>query len=421
MTPPPRPPPSASLPSSFSQPSTLPLKPAYSLAAATAGATATGAATAATATTATTTAPAREAAAAAAAATTTVTAREAAASAASAAAAMSTRRDTSGPEAEPRPRALSQVEAEDTRGTRGGKDEAGATLLDNVNVRTGLWERQQATEALRIPASDVGADADARAGAGAAEEGHFQAVMKKCLPEERGGLISLRGQCSGGDDFTVSSGVVPSADGCYSAADGTDFGEGFFYTTDDADNKRSIYPKVITIGGESSYFWAASALVGFSNSDSIVIDCISVEPTSTHVHPAAASWSCDVDATGRLVNVTDEQFFLVCGCGTTATSGSSSSSSSNNSSNNIAPSAGGAESSTTAPTATPGKVTATPASINPDTESEASGGSGLKAGPRGCSFLTASSGSAAAAVTLAAGVLCAALVPDVVASLLFLL
>lgn len=75
---------------------------------------------------------------------------------------------------------------------------------------------------------------------------------EEAFAEGGGELVSLRGQCSDGENFTVASGAIPIADGCYSPVAGTDFGEGLFYSTEDADNKRTIYPKVITKDGESS-------------------------------------------------------------------------------------------------------------------------------------------------------------------------
>lgn len=77
----------------------------------------------------------------------------------------------------------------------------------------------------------------------------------------------------------------------------------------------------------------------------------------------------DVDSSGRLVPVGDDQFFVVCGCGTTATSGSSSSSGS--SGLTPAPAETGSEMFTVAPTAatlsssSSGNVVTTPLPLSP--------------------------------------------------------
>ncbi|CAM9439916.1 unnamed protein product, partial [Hapterophycus canaliculatus] len=135
-------------------------------------------------------------------------------------------------------------------------------------------------------------------------------------------VFNLEGQCGDGDSFTVSSEALPDTEGCYSSVPGTSFGEGSWYSTEGSGDKRAIYPKIFTIDGGSSFFWAASPLPLFTGED-VVIDCLSVEPTSAATHPASATWQCDVNATGQLVLVENVEFFLACGCGTNPTSESS--------------------------------------------------------------------------------------------------
>eukprot|EP00903_Cladosiphon_okamuranus_P010262 g9716.t1 len=206
--------------------------------------------------------------------------------------------------------------AEDAGVGEGGDGETeGVPFLDNVDnvgVEVGIDVRRRLGVASRILA-DGDADAAASAGAGAIAE---------AASIRSGDFASLRGQCNDGDSFTVTSAAIPVAGGCYSAVLGTNFGEGFFYSTDD-DDKRLMYPKLITRDGESKYFWAAAAFGDFSGG-STPIDCLSMEPTTTYIHPAAVTWQCDVNGSGSLERITDEVFFAVCGCGTTATSGSSS-------------------------------------------------------------------------------------------------
>eukprot|EP00752_Nemacystus_decipiens_P015610 g13933.t1 len=230
------------------------------------------------------------------------------------------------PKAPPRPRSLNPAAeeqehvplvAEDVSfGARkgawkrdGGEKGESGPLVEGVDNVRGDVDTQ--LRRLRGVASQFPADGDADAGA-----------ITEAAKLGRGDFATLRGQCDDGDSFTVTSGGLPIADGCYSAIVGTDFGEGFFYSTDEED-KRLVYPKLITRDGESKYFWAAAAFGDFSGGTN-PIDCLSVEPTSTYIHPAAATWQCDLDGSGALERITDEEFFVVCGCGDTATSGSSS-------------------------------------------------------------------------------------------------
>lgn len=151
-----------------------------------------------------------------------------------------------GPEARPRHRPLNQASkeqehmplvAEDVSfGGGEGERESGLLLddVDNVSVDDDTRLRRRRELASRTPA-----EGDAGAGA-----------MAEAASRGRGDFASLRGQCNDGDSFTVTSGALPIADGCYIAVVGTNFGEGFFYSTDEED-KRQIYPKLITRDGES--------------------------------------------------------------------------------------------------------------------------------------------------------------------------
>ncbi|CAN0184627.1 unnamed protein product, partial [Laminaria digitata] len=57
--------------------------------------------------------------------------------------------------------------------------------------------------------------------------------------------------CVDGDSFFVSSPVVPDAEGCYEAVEGTSFGQGFLYALGGGGDDRNVYPKLITTEGES--------------------------------------------------------------------------------------------------------------------------------------------------------------------------
>ena len=151
-----------------------------------------------------------------------------------------------GPGTRLRHRPLDQASAEqehvhllaaDASSGGGEGEEEGRLLLDhvdNASVDADVHLRRRRGLASRTPATD-GDAAGAAAGA---------------MAEVRGGFASLRGQCDDGDSFTVTSAALPIADGCYSAVVGTSFGEGFFYSTDEED-KRLIYPKLITRDGVS--------------------------------------------------------------------------------------------------------------------------------------------------------------------------
>lgn len=160
-------------------------------------------------------------------------------------------RHDDGPKARNRPRSLHQSSEEQEHVPSVAEDASvgereGGPLLENVDnvivdVDAGLQRQQEI--ASRIPA-----DGDADSGAGA------EAALIR-----RGDFTSLRGQCNDGDSFTVTSLALPIADGCYSAVVGTNFGEGFLYSTDEQDDERLIYPKLITRDGESKV--SASSLV----------------------------------------------------------------------------------------------------------------------------------------------------------------
>ena len=57
--------------------------------------------------------------------------------------------------------------------------------------------------------------------------------------------------CVDDDSFFVASPVVPDAEGCYFAAEGTSFGHGFVYVLEGGDDDRNVYPKLVTMEGES--------------------------------------------------------------------------------------------------------------------------------------------------------------------------
>lgn len=101
----------------------------------------------------------------------------------------------------------------------------------------------------RLAASPLSLDGDNDAGVRA---GHLQPWEEAFVVRERGEVFNLKGQCSDGDSFTVSSQAMPDMDGCYSSVPGTSFGEGFLYSTDDDGDRRTIFPKIITISGESN-------------------------------------------------------------------------------------------------------------------------------------------------------------------------
>lgn len=42
------------------------------------------------------------------------------------------------------------------------------------------------------------------------------------------------------------------------------------------------------------YFWAVAFVGGFSGGGGILVDCISKQTTSAAVHPAVATWQCEL-------------------------------------------------------------------------------------------------------------------------------
>lgn len=58
--------------------------------------------------------------------------------------------------------------------------------------------------------------------------------------------------CGGDDSFTVTSTAVKDAVGCYVAAEGTSFGEGFLYAGEDTGDNHAVYPKLLTASSESN-------------------------------------------------------------------------------------------------------------------------------------------------------------------------
>lgn len=81
--------------------------------------------------------------------------------------------------------------------------------------------------------------------------GHSQPWEEALVVREGSEVFDLKGQCSDGDSFTISSEALPDTEGCYSSVPGTSFGVGFLYSTDDTADKRTVYPKIVTIDGES--------------------------------------------------------------------------------------------------------------------------------------------------------------------------
>lgn len=111
-------------------------------------------------------------------------------------------------------------------------------LLPLDDSKTDL--RRRRLEANR-PQADGSADADS--------DGNFSPWV---MAAGGWGLVDLRGQCSDGDSFTVTSPSIPSAEGCYTSVPGTSFGEGFLYSTEDSAVTTTIYPKIITKDGTSN-------------------------------------------------------------------------------------------------------------------------------------------------------------------------
>ncbi|CAM9260987.1 unnamed protein product [Ectocarpus sp. 12 AP-2014] len=300
----------------------------------------------------------------------------------------------------------------DTAEARSADSEHGSLTLDESNTDL----RRRRLEANR-PQADGSADADDA-------EGIFSPAVTAA---EGWGLVNLRGQCSDGDSFTVTSPSIPSTEGCYTSVPGTSFGEGFLYSTEDSTVTTTIYPKVVTKDGTSNFFWAVSELAVFSG-DGVTIDCLSVETTSTNIHPAAASWQCDVDGSGQLLPVEDDEFFLVCGCGTSATSGSSSGGADPVQTPTASPVSNPSSvdgdgddiqdfsfAPTVSPTSMAAVVAPTPAgSSPPDTNTEVSGGNSRVAGGYATQMMTAT---AAGVVSLSTCV-CVAIVSGYGVSLL---
>ncbi|CAM9944679.1 unnamed protein product, partial [Ectocarpus sp. 12 AP-2014] len=126
------------------------------------------------------------------------------------------------------------------------------------------------------------------------------------------------GSCGDGESFRITSDVLPVVQGCYqqttlSFDDGGQYEE---YTVSGMTEWEHI-----TMFGSSSAFGDddGDEIMPFylafvsEEDDGTIIYCISNEDAVT-VHPADATWTCDLGGTGTFEDVTNEEILMDCGC-----------------------------------------------------------------------------------------------------------
>ncbi|CAM9980650.1 unnamed protein product [Ectocarpus sp. 12 AP-2014] len=139
--------------------------------------------------------------------------------------------------------------------------------------------------------------------------------------ESTSGGTSAR-SCGDGESFLISSDVLPAVEGCFQNTQQL-FSNGDEYEWYSVSG-TSEWDQV-TVMGESSAFADDDGdeikpfYLAFIAQDEydIILYCYSNEDAIT-VHPADATWLCDLDGTGTYEDVTDEEISMDCGCTSTA-------------------------------------------------------------------------------------------------------
>ncbi|CAN0306359.1 unnamed protein product [Ectocarpus fasciculatus] len=129
---------------------------------------------------------------------------------------------------------------------------------------------------------------------------------------------TLEGSCGDGESFRITSDVFPAIEGCFqstpfSFSNGDEYEEYSVSGTNDWDQ--------VTVIGSSSALAdddddeVKPFYVGYFAQDEYdrIYYCYSNEDAIT-VHPADATWLCDLGGTGTYEDVTDEEVSMDCGC-----------------------------------------------------------------------------------------------------------
>ncbi|CAM9728857.1 unnamed protein product, partial [Ectocarpus fasciculatus] len=124
--------------------------------------------------------------------------------------------------------------------------------------------------------------------------------------------------CGDGESFRITSDVFPAIEGCFqstpfSFSNGDEYEEYSVSGTNDWDQ--------VTVIGSSSALAdddddeVKPFYVGYFAQDEYdrIYYCYSNEDAIT-VHPADATWLCDLGGTGTYEDVTDEEVSMDCGC-----------------------------------------------------------------------------------------------------------
>ncbi|CAM9232283.1 unnamed protein product [Scytosiphon promiscuus] len=171
-----------------------------------------------------------------------------------------------------------------------------------------------------LPATVTAADADARLmGAPWSKSGRS---VEYVLDNERftaagatsGGGDGRRrlqdaGSCAVGGDFTLSSTIYPSSDGCYSLLDSTDL---YSYTTAAFD--RIVAPFTLSEDTSDLFVWGTGEILDSDTIGLLIsLECISLDAITADSHPSDVSeWYCYMF--GAFYPVTEASVDMTCGC-----------------------------------------------------------------------------------------------------------
>eukprot|EP00903_Cladosiphon_okamuranus_P011461 g10795.t1 len=123
--------------------------------------------------------------------------------------------------------------------------------------------------------------------------------------------------CGATESFLIMSSVLPDVEGCYQSTDELFSNPGSFFeawTVSGTSTTEQIGVIGFAEGGdvELPAYPYQLAFVS-SDADSYIIYCFSSEEAIT-VHPADATWNCDLDGTESFAEVTDADVSFTCGC-----------------------------------------------------------------------------------------------------------
>ncbi|CAN0059164.1 unnamed protein product [Ectocarpus sp. 4 AP-2014] len=130
------------------------------------------------------------------------------------------------------------------------------------------------------------------------------------------------GSCGDGESFLITSDALPAVEGCFqstqlSFSDGDEYEEYSVSGTSDWD-QVTVFGVSSALADDDGNEIRPFYLAFFTQDEyDIILYCHSNEDAIT-VHPADATWLCDLDGTGTYEDVTDEEVSMDCGCTSTA-------------------------------------------------------------------------------------------------------